>query len=234
MVADAVVYHPTVDHYLRYVATTVGRDKVLRTLQYFSRFYAWYLYRTNHSPGEIAPYEAVKKQFGLSRKLLRVGKFVEHFQLAARAADARSMDPVLKYCAVGRQLGYGFYLAFDAITYFDAAGIRPNSAAKRLQREAYKAWLFGLICNSFAGFYTLYQLRQRALTINKKDAEGTVEEKRLQKEQSAANLQLISDLCDITIPSTFVGYLNLDDGLVGLAGTVSSLLGVYAAWKKTA
>ena len=37
--------------------------------------------------------------------------------MAAKAADARAMDPVLKYCAIGKQLGYGFYLTFDAITY---------------------------------------------------------------------------------------------------------------------
>ena len=61
-----------------------------------------------------------------------------------------------------------------------------------------------------------------------------MEGKKLQRERSAAGLQLVSDLCDITIPSTFVGYLNLDDGIVGLAGTVSSLVGVLAAWKKTA
>ena len=28
MVADAVIYHPTVSHYLKFVATTVGRDKL--------------------------------------------------------------------------------------------------------------------------------------------------------------------------------------------------------------
>ena len=27
------------------------------------------------------------------------------------------MDPVLKYCAVGRQLGYATYLTLDTITY---------------------------------------------------------------------------------------------------------------------
>lgn len=27
------------------------------------------------------------------------------------------MDPVLKYCAVGRQLGYAMYLSLDAVTY---------------------------------------------------------------------------------------------------------------------
>jgi peroxin-11B len=72
MVADPLVYHPSVTHYLKFVATTVGRDKLLRTLQYFSRFYAWYLYRTNGTPKEIAPWEAIKKQFGLIRKGMRV------------------------------------------------------------------------------------------------------------------------------------------------------------------
>jgi peroxin-11B len=72
MVADALVYHPSVSHYLKFVATTVGRDKLLRTLQYFSRFYAWYLFRTNGTPAEIAPFEAMKKQFGLVRKAMRV------------------------------------------------------------------------------------------------------------------------------------------------------------------
>lgn len=96
---------------------TVGRDKLLRTLQYFSRFYAWYLYRTNNPARLIAPFEAIKKQFGLTRKALRLGKNVEHFKAAATAMDSKGMDPILKYCAVGRQLGYATYLSLDAITY---------------------------------------------------------------------------------------------------------------------
>ena len=54
------------------------------------------------------------------------------------------------------------------------------------------------------------------------------------RERNAANAQLLSDLCDLTIPSSALGYVNLDDGIVGLAGTVSSLIGVWATWKKTA
>lgn len=42
---------------------------------------------------------------------------MEHFKAAAIAADSKNMDPVLKYCAVGRQLGYAMYLSFDMITY---------------------------------------------------------------------------------------------------------------------
>ncbi|KAL9135204.1 MAG: hypothetical protein Q9175_003608 [Cornicularia normoerica] len=234
MVADAVVYHPTVAHYLRFVATTVGRDKLLRTLQYFSRFYAWYLFRTNNPARLIAPHEAIKKQFGLARKTLRLGKNVEHFKAAALAADSKNMDPVLKYCAVGRQLGYAMYLSLDAVTYLDAAGIWPLASAKRLQQEAYRAWFAGLTCNAIAGLYILWQLRQREQRIDKNEGEGVVESKTIMKERNTTNLQLISDLCDLTIPSTALGYANLDDGIVGLAGTVSSLIGVWSIWKKTA
>jgi len=234
MVADALVYHPTVAHYLRFVATTVGRDKLLRTLQYFSRFYAWYLYRTNNPARIIAPFEAIKKNFGLTRKALRIGKNVEHFKAAAVAADAKGMDAILKYLAIGRQLGYATYLSLDAVTYLDASGIRPLASAKRLQQEAYRAWFAGLMCNAVAGFYTLYQLRQRESVIDKNDGEGVVESKKIIRERNTTNIQLISDLCDLCVPSSALGYVNLDDGIVGLAGTVSSLIGVYATWKKTA
>lgn len=54
------------------------------------------------------------------------------------------------------------------------------------------------------------------------------------RQQKAVNIQLVSDLCDLTVPSTALGYLNLDEGIIGLAGTTSSLLGVYGAWQKTA
>ena len=54
------------------------------------------------------------------------------------------------------------------------------------------------------------------------------------RERAATNLQLISDVCDLTIPISALGYANLDDGIVGLAGTVSSLIGVWSTWKKTA
>jgi hypothetical protein len=57
----------------------------------------------------------MKKQFGLTRKIMRLGKFVEHIKAASVATDAKTMDPVLRVCAVGRQLGYAAYMTFDNI-----------------------------------------------------------------------------------------------------------------------
>ncbi|KAF2171416.1 hypothetical protein M409DRAFT_63698 [Zasmidium cellare ATCC 36951] len=235
MVADAVIYHPAVSHFNRFVATTVGRDKVLRTLQYFSRFLAWYLYRTNHPATTIAHFDAIKKNFGSVRKALRLGKFVEHFKAAAVAADSKALDPVLKSLAVGRQLGYATYLSLDALCYLDQTGIYKFSAGARLQQEAYRAWFAGLACNVAAGLYTLYNLTQLAKKQQSEgDAEKKVEEKKLEKERAATQLQLVSDLADLTVPTSALGLINFDDGIVGLAGTVSSLIGLQAAWAKTA
>ncbi|KAI3324262.1 peroxisomal biogenesis factor 11 [Xylariaceae sp. AK1471] len=242
MVADALIYHPTVSHYLKFVATTVGRDKLLRTLQYFARFYAWYLLRTNGTRAEIAPYEAIKKSFGQARKLLRVGKNLEHFKAAAVAFDSLASsgkgvggarDPVLKYAALGRQLGYAGYLTADMLTVPDAFGIKKWEGAKRAGREAQRFWVMGLACSVVAQSYTLYKLREREARVDRKEGEGVVESKKIALERATAQLQLLSDLCDLTIPTSALGWVGFDDGFVGLAGTVSSLIGVYNQWKKT-
>lgn len=254
MVADAVIYHPAVSHYLKFVATTVGRDKTLRTIQYFSRFLAWYTLRTNHAQSTVNVFDNVKKNFGSVRKAMRLGKFVEHFKAAALAADSRDMDPVLRFLAVGRQLGYAVYLSLDAIAYFDQSGIWKLKEGARIQREAYRAWLAGLLCNIVAGVYTLYnqkvQMKQheesadveKAVELKKLvryadtmgERRGTAWRLILDSAQNAARLQLLSDVCDATVPSAATGLVNFDEGIVGLAGTVSSLIGLTAQWEKTA
>jgi len=238
MVADALVYHPAVAHYLRFVATTVGRDKILRTIQYFARFYAWYLYRTNNPTSAIQPWTVVKTQFGLTRKILRVGKFVEHIRLGSELYDAAlksgNGDKVTQYLQVLRQIGYAGYLLFDTLTVLDAMGVKKDPRAKSLQATAYKFWFSGLTASALSGIYNKYKLSQRAKAVNEKDAEAKVESVGIARQQQIVNIQLVSDLCDLTVPSTILGYANFDDGIIGLAGTTSSLLGGWAAWQKTA
>lgn len=146
------------------------------------------------------------------------------------------MDPFLRYCAIGRQLGYAGYMVFDNISFIDASGIRKSDSGKRAQVLAYRSWFTGLAFNAFAGLYQLYNLRQRQQKVDKTAGEGRVEAGRVARERYAVNLQLLSDLCDITVPTFGLGWDRglLDDGLVGLAGTTSSLIGVYSVWQKTA
>ncbi|OJJ86009.1 PEX11 family protein [Aspergillus glaucus CBS 516.65] len=235
MVADAVVYHPALAHYLRFVATTVGRDKIMRTLQYFSRFYAWYLLRTNRPQSAIEPFNAIKKQFGTTRKIIRIGKFLEHLKAAAIAVDNKApIDPVLRYLATGRQLGYAGYLTLDTIGVVDTMGIKKLSYAKKLQENAYRCWMVGLIFSSVSSLYSLWRLQEKEKTVDRKEGEGVVEAKKIEKERSTARTQLVSDVCDLAAPVSALKYADLDDGIVGIGGTISSLIGLQSQWRKTA
>jgi peroxin-11B len=183
---------------------------------------------------------------------LRVGKFIEHFKAAAIASDRKDMDPVLKFFAISRQLGYAGYLTLDTICVLDSTGIKKWEGAKALQKQAATFWLMGLASSIISGVYTLNGLRLRRLAVDRKEGEGVVESKKIEKyvhhiqptnlrnitytdiktrSWNNARLQLISDSADILLPSTSLGYLNLDDGAVGLAGVTSSLIGLYKSWE---
>ena len=75
----------------------VGRDKVLRFVQYLARFLSYYLFRKGYSAKALVPWNSIKAQFGMARKLMRVGKNVEHLKEAGRLAGTKNVDPVLRY-----------------------------------------------------------------------------------------------------------------------------------------
>lgn len=186
---------------------------------------------------------------------MRLGKFVEHFRAASELYDAAvksgSGDKIVQYLQVLRQIGYAGYMVFDNMTIIDAMGVKKYESTKRIQANAYRFWLTGLVASALAGIYSNYALRQRTTQIDEKDAEGKMEKVKIaryakatdtflpatniitSRQQRATNIQLISDLCDITVPSTALGYASFDDGFIGLAGTLSSILGVQGVWART-
>ncbi|CAK7221775.1 Peroxisomal membrane protein PMP27 [Sporothrix curviconia] len=243
MVADALVFHPTVAHYLRFAATTVGRDKLMRTVQYFARFYVWYRLRTNATTAEVAPWAALKAVLGKARKLLQAGKNLEHFKAAVAASQDPKLTtaavgtPLLRYATVGRQLSYASYLTIELVLLPETLGVRKlgdRALATRLKRESTRLWTAGLLCSVVAQVFTLRRLQAREARIDRKDGEGVVESKRIAKERSAGHLQLFCDVCDLTNTTSSLGWTSFDDGVVGLAGAASGIVGIYNQWKKTA
>ena len=65
-----------------------------------------------------------------------------------------------------------------------------------------------------------------------KEAERRVELHQIAAETKAVRLQMLQDLCDWLNPGTSTGWLNLNDGVIGLAGVLSSSLGIRSQWIK--
>lgn len=160
---------------------------------------------------------------------------------------------MLRYLAIGRQLGYAGYLTLDTIGVVDTMGIKKLSYAKNLQENAYRCWMVGLIFSAVSSVYSLWRLQEKEKTVDRKEGEGVVEAKKIEKcvpcffgcvevfanvydcrERSTARTQLVSDVCDLAAPVSALKYMDLDDGIVGIGGTISSLIGLQSQWRKTA
>ncbi|KAF9282960.1 Peroxisomal membrane protein PMP27 [Mortierella alpina] len=235
---SAVSLPINVQPWLKYTATTVGRDKIYRGIQYFSRFLAWYLLRQGYTKDTVARFNSLKKTLGLSRKLMRFGKPVEHLDNAVKAVAVK--DDFLRYCTIGKQLAYAGYLTLDGIIFIDGSGAYKFKNIKKYSELASRFWLAGIVFGFVSGLYKTRQIQIRRETAarglsHSAEAEKSLartELKSLAKEQHSVNKTLLQDGLDMLIPATGLGYLPLDDGAVGLIGTATAIMGAKSQWAK--
>ncbi|KAF9573361.1 Peroxisomal membrane protein PMP27 [Mortierella alpina] len=231
---SAVSLPINVQPWLKYTATTVGRDKIYRGIQYFSRFLAWYLLRQGYTKDTVARFNSLKKTLGLSRKR----KPVEHLDNAVKAVAVK--DEFLRYCTIGKQLAYAGYLTFDGIIFIDGSGAYKFKNIKKYSELASRFWLAGIVFGFISGLYKTRQIQIRREAAarglsHSAEAEKSLartELKSLAKEQHSVNKTLLQDGLDMLIPATGLGYLSLDDGAIGLIGTATAIMGAKSQWAK--
>jgi len=113
----------------------------------------------------------------------------------------------------------------------------PDTIA-RINKRAAQFWMTGILFSIVSGLYRLRDLQAREARARKvrptpeKEADRKTELKGVLSQRSAVRLQLVQDSLDVLIPATTLGYTRLDEGTVGLAGFVTSLLGLRAQCAK--
>ncbi|BGP54778.1 hypothetical protein JCM8202_003287 [Rhodotorula sphaerocarpa] len=234
-VVHQLVLHPAVTAALKVGSTTVGRDKLYRAIQYYARFLAYFCLRKGYSKETVARLQALKSTLALSRKLMRIGKPFEHLQAAIKGIDLA--DPVLKITTVGRQLGYAGYLMNDTLVWLHTAKVRPFSppTIAAIQQRAARLWFTGIAFSLVSSLYKLYGLQQRQQAVAKgySEKDGQAADLRtIKTQQAAVRYQLTQDALDILIPAGTLGYHSLDDGVIGLVGTVTSFMGLRTQVQK--
>ncbi|KAL1749067.1 peroxisomal biogenesis factor 11 [Schizophyllum fasciatum] len=238
-VASQVVFHPLVSQSLRVGNTTLGRDKTYRAVQYLARFIAWYLLSKGNKL-DAARWNALKSHLALARKLLRLGKPVEHLQLALKAAFA-SARPAEQITTVARQLAYFGYLSFDALVWANAIkflNLSPDTAQK-VSRISNRFWLAGILVSLTHGAVKITRLTQEAKSLKSRHlSEKDVGEAQALAQQvvaaeaarAATREQIYIDVLDAWIPASALGLTTVNDGFLGLAGFVTSILSLRKAW----
>lgn len=168
---------------------------------------------------------------------MRVGKFLEHMQAALKASAIQ--DPVVSYTAIGRQIGYASYLILDSLQWVHgskAYQFAPDTY-KKISKNASRFWLMGLSFSLISGSYKSYILKQRLAAAKRprataeKEAERKIEIQQLHTEQAGVNFQLTQDALDWILPATGAEILDFDEGVLGLAGLATSLMGARTQWR---
>lgn len=230
MVADTLVYHPTFTKLVKFLDSTPKREKSFRLVAYLSRFLSYYLQRQGFSPELVRLFKDLKAHVTFIRKGMRFLKPLNHLQAASQAFDNKLMDPVLQLTTVIRNLGYVGYLSLDSVTWFKMLGFVDKKSYPTVSTWASRFWLLGLVAGIVNDVRT-YHINDAKLKNADGDEKADVSS--IKEKIYKAKRKLVWDLLDLFIALNTLNYLHFTEGDVGLAGTITSILGLVDMWKAT-
>ncbi|KAI7902185.1 peroxisomal biogenesis factor 11 [Cokeromyces recurvatus] len=239
-----ILTHQRVDAFNRYLNTTVGREKLCRLIQYFARFYAFYLFRNGAPKDVIQRWVDLKTHLGNGRKFFRLLKPVEFAQTGIKSLALN--DEILRFTAVAKQAGMFLYYISEAFVLSNAINFYKPANIKQITELGQKCWFAALIASLISSVYKFKQLsvrehmleKSRKAIVNTEEksetqiAELKAQESALAKDKYNTKYAFIQDAVDIIIPSTSLGYLKVDEGIVGLAGMTTSFMAMVTQWNK--
>ena len=240
MATVPVLILPLVDEWIKFTSTTVGRDKMYRLVQYFSKWLAYTLGQRGYPKDEVDRWLRLSSAVGMGRKLFRVGKPIDFMQTILKSASLK--DDVIRICAIGRSAFLAGWLTLDSMQWLNANGIVKLNDIKWFNQNAARCWLTGLVFAVAADVYRLRNNVQRLQLLDKAGVKkfddnqaNAVQKERdsLKKEQKKILVELLQDALDVAIPASLLEYVNWGQGTIGLIGTVTSVIGCRNAWPKS-
>lgn len=130
----------SVDTFNRFLATTTGREKACRLVQYFARFYAFYLFRSGAPKEAIQRWNDLKSHIGNARKFFRLFKQVEFANTAVKSLSIQ--DEVVRATSVLKQIGMFFYYGTEALVLVSRMRIKVMGISSILTQH----YIIGQCC----------------------------------------------------------------------------------------
>lgn len=228
MVADSLVYHPTLTKFIKFIDSTPKREKCFRLVAYLSRFLLYYLHRMGYSTEKVRLFVDLKAHATFIRKGMRFLKPLNHLQTAAKTFDNKLMDHVLLSTTVIRNLAYAGYLLLDLVTWFKMLGFVDKKRFPTVSTWATRFWFIGLAAG------VVNSLRSYKIDTAKLDvADEKTDREALHAKIYKAKRKLVWDFLDMFICLNSLNYLHFTEGDVGFAGTITSIMGLKDLWAAT-
>lgn len=210
---------------------TMGRDRIIRLLQYGSRTY-WYHAQNIHSTQQSAEIlRSLEYTFSLFRKLLRFGRCLDSLYSALKMI--KYPDVVIRVTITLAKIANALFLLADHIIWIGRVGLlRVN--IEKWSKTANKYWLMSIIMNLIRDVYEIISILEfegKSILMKKSNLSSNIwtQYKLLFHLRNHKDIVMdtIKNGCDLFIPLTALGFTNFTPGTVGIFGVISSIVGLY-------
>ncbi|XP_064114128.1 peroxisomal membrane protein 11B-like [Macrobrachium nipponense] len=229
------------DQWVKLNASTAGKDKLFRLVQYLSRFVWHNLESRKNLRDAVARLKIIESSFSSFRKLLRFGKSLEAIHGALRTLHLP--DACLRVILTMSRIYQSLFLLMDHIIWIGRAGLFDINKEK-WAKYANRFWLGSIILNLIRDFYEIMLIIQKSATCKnplpcaykKYPVVRTVYDcipatrplVLFVEEHRDVFWDSLKNFCDIWIPLTGLGHTNFSPGMIGFLGSVSSFAGLIA------
>lgn len=169
---------------------------------------------------------------------MRIGKQAEHF-VAIKKSIMTEKDDTIKILSIVKSSGLALWLVMDTLGWLNTAKVIKLEQAKDISKRGNQYWLTALVASLFLNMYKLgwnriklgQEKSNKAQTLGETKGQSADRIKALIKEKATLKFSALSDLIDCFIPAVSLEIVQADPGWAGLAGAVTSLMGLYTALK---
>jgi len=240
-----------VEKWLKFMAQSEAKDKVMKNIQYGARLLAWYLKRMKYdtSKDSVANRLAIlDSQTATARKLFRVAKPIDYIQIIYKIFAQRGFNlTYIDLLLLGRALGNLVYFGTDHIIWLIKIGVMKGNATK-LNEYSGKGWFWALVfwlIHDVDQLIKSYQrenqlkkkrseLRQSNTAPNTEELDNIERQLQLQKAQQATlwNTTIFRTITDLQIAASMSNYWHLSPGILGICGISSATSAGLQIWQK--
>ncbi|KAK4166429.1 peroxisomal biogenesis factor 11-domain-containing protein [Cladorrhinum sp. PSN259] len=192
----------------------------------------------------------LRRRLALGRRYFRVFRFLEAFDSAhgvyvSTVAVGLGVEGWLE--VLGKMFN-GMYLLLESATLVDDLiggeggweGVWGVKMAKELNVEGQRFWFFSLLCGIVLGVVRLWNLRadktEKGVIKEGEKTEEAVQRRKIladrRKKKTKLTKRLLADLMDLAGPGKVVGWVPVDDGVVGLLMLASTWLTGMEVWER--
>ncbi|KAJ1531038.1 hypothetical protein ONE63_005868 [Megalurothrips usitatus] len=200
-----------------------GRDKLARILQYGSRALWYYMQQKKLNHQTIEKLRALEYTFSSFRKLLRLGKCAD--VLYSALSSIHYPNITVRVTTTLSRISMSLYLLADHILWIGRTGLFSVNSEK-WGKAANKYWMYALFMNLLRDIYEIHRvLKLRQVGLSDFFSDGCDARKKLSscaRDHRDIIVDTVKNACDVMIPMSALGFVDLSPGSVGVLGVVSS------------